>query len=423
MKTKIIIWLILVFCASETFAYPQYDNCYNKLTIAESINLESNTINLRLTGIDKLYGNYSIKAEEYNNNFGDYLIKTYDENNQNIGNRSTYSNTYFFYDDYTNEENPGGIDFDNESTTSLIIPYDNRIKKITAKINNVETTLNFDPSQIGCERTCKIENETGNMSSDTCCPGLIKAEIDNTKFNCITCGDRICSANEDEYNCPADCTEICDAKDNNNDGAIDENCDNDKDLYVDKNMICQEQFFSPSNTLTIELNNTNTKVNLSTGWNLVGFPTKRPVLLANLTQQCQITRAVYKIVNSNYIIERQQFTQELGYWIYALSPCSFDLSPYEFDRFLNINLSSGWNLISGVKNTDDLVKRQGVIWNWNQQAGYTVARPEQTSGIWVNWNATKPIPCRKDINDNDATQTTLINDLAQWIGGETSIIR
>lgn len=109
------------------------------------------------------------------------------------------------------DEDPlGGIGESSEGVASIIVPYFSGIGKIGVQQFNItgaaEKQITVDSSQIKCTRTCKIENEIGSYSAnDVCCSGFVPVQQSDDTFVCTTCGDNVCSANENSYVCPEDC--------------------------------------------------------------------------------------------------------------------------------------------------------------------------------------------------------------------------
>ena len=139
--------------------------------------------------------------EEYTTGqfFGSHILNTYDAENAVIKKYSVY--TSLFISNFSGEG-----EILKEAVINAVIPYDEKINKITISNSSAETDLKINSSLIKCERTCKMENEKGNYLKDNCCMDFIPATQKDDTFICIKCGDNICSRYEDKYSCPEDCS-------------------------------------------------------------------------------------------------------------------------------------------------------------------------------------------------------------------------
>jgi hypothetical protein len=180
------------------------ESCYINLKIKET-KTEAG-IQFSLLETTNLFGLYGGLVNNYNPELeSDYVLKVYDTLNNLIGSYSLYSGRLIFYDNLDNSEKSGGAIELESGIIASIIPYDAKITKITVDDSGKETILNVNTLDLKCERTCKIENETGNYTTNVCCIGLTPATQKDGSFVCTKCGDDICSQYEDGYSCYEDC--------------------------------------------------------------------------------------------------------------------------------------------------------------------------------------------------------------------------
>lgn len=192
--------------------YPGDEKCYIQLEINEKKikdifddkgEIISQEIEFSLLNLTNLYGLYDTSIEYYDEeNPSSYILRTYDKDGNILANFSLSLGRFIFYDTFE-QENPGGVIEINESIISIIMPFDMKIRAIKIEQNNTLTNLNINPSDLKCERTCKLENEIA--VEEKCCSGLIKIKQANGNFICVKCGDNVCSEYEDEYSCYEDC--------------------------------------------------------------------------------------------------------------------------------------------------------------------------------------------------------------------------
>ena len=241
------------------------ESCFIGFEISEEKIGEN--IQFSLIDQENLFGNYGGLANYHDEEFEsseDYLLRAYDAENNLLGSFTLSSSRFVFYDNFEEQEGEdlGGIIETESGIIFVTIPYTENIDSIKVENNGVETKLNINPSEIICERTCKIEEETGDAETQDCCIGFIQSsqepdlrgdtnndgvvnELDITDltsqfglsrkglsadlnndgrvdladfvilraslnspkepFICTNCGDGICSNEEDSYVCPEDC--------------------------------------------------------------------------------------------------------------------------------------------------------------------------------------------------------------------------
>lgn len=217
-KTKIITVLILVLVLAfvldleptgKVIDSPStlVESCFIKLEIDEE--KVGDDIQFTLGSQENLYGNHKGLVNHYDEEFGikeDYTLRTYDSGNSRLNSFSLSSSRFLLYDTFSeDEDNLGGTIKTDSGTISVIIPHTENIASIKIENNGTETDLNINPSEIICERTCKIEDEIGNLDNDNCCIGFIRSIREDNSFICTNCGDGICSDDENNYLCAEDC--------------------------------------------------------------------------------------------------------------------------------------------------------------------------------------------------------------------------
>lgn len=198
----LFVVLLLIYFASAS------EGCFVKVDINEILSSDSTSIQTSYVGIENLYGNYEGQVDIYNSEIPEmYILNTYDSENNLLDQYSFSTSLISYYDNFGDSLNLGGITISSKGQTSLVIPYDSRINRITLIFNGTEKELTgFNSTNLKCERTCKLENETGNTEkNDRCCEGLIKSTFEIGNFKCLTCGDGVCGENENSYNCFVDC--------------------------------------------------------------------------------------------------------------------------------------------------------------------------------------------------------------------------
>jgi len=207
-KNKIIVILLVVTMFLSIGMVSAQEGCYISITINEENILDYEYIDFFLNSTENLYGDYSNFVEEYNSEIpSDYILNTYDINNNLLNQYSLYTGLFIYYDTF-DPDNPGGILELNESVTSLIIPYDANINSIKIDNQGVETDLGINPADFICEMTCISEQERGYYEADSCCEGLSPVPIyQGDRFICVNCGDGNCTDYEDEASCYADCAQ------------------------------------------------------------------------------------------------------------------------------------------------------------------------------------------------------------------------
>lgn len=196
------------------------EGCYIKLTIKETkirdiLDEEGNIIDqevqFSLESVENLYGLYAGLVNEYDSEIpGNYTLNVYNTAGNLVKKYSLSSSRFILWDCFAEDcPEPGGIIENDEGLISTIIPYRNDISAIKVQKGGTETNLEVSPSQFHCQRTCKIENETGNYETESCCLEFMPVTLEDSSFICTNCGDGICSEYETEYSCWKDCY-VCD---------------------------------------------------------------------------------------------------------------------------------------------------------------------------------------------------------------------
>lgn len=207
--------------------------------------------------------------------------------------------------------------------------------------------------------------------------------------------------------------EICDRIDNDNDTLIDENCDNDGDLYFNPDMQCNNSFYSFSKEYFIDAY-TSPIIKFEKGWNQLAFPIKNNISLSSFPYCVHKTAYLY---NKTGYQEVKEVSNGKGYWIYAYVNCSFDISKYGLINYTKINLEDGWNIVPQPSNSDysNVYPKTSGLWEWNSTTEYyqTPIIKDSKKSLWIYWNNSLELSCsRKDINDSDS----LINMIQPIIG-------
>lgn len=160
-------------------------------------------INFSLLGVENLYGIYESSVIPYTPDVpqGKYTVKTYD-NQLRLLNQFSVDCSRVIFDDTLDG---GSITETDMGNIEAIIPYDASINRIKITNSVREVDLGVNPAVFICERTCKIENETGTFGTDVCCWGWIPVPSQANSFICVNCGDGYCSSYESPSSCYEDC--------------------------------------------------------------------------------------------------------------------------------------------------------------------------------------------------------------------------
>lgn len=196
------------------------EGCYVRLLILET-KTPDGSIGFSLTSTKNLYGHYDGLVKSYGLDFGsDYILRTYDGQNRILNEYPIHSARLDLWDD----DSGGGMTENDSATISVTLPYNQKIAKITIKNKGVEINLGVNPSALQCQRTCKLENETGDYETYWCCAGLLSIPRADNSFTCANCGNNDCSQYEDDYICSEDCVPArhwCSGADINKDHIVD----------------------------------------------------------------------------------------------------------------------------------------------------------------------------------------------------------
>ncbi|GEM_PF-6700034 len=172
------------------------EKCYIDLNIIET-KRESGEIEFSLLNAKGVFGLFAGRVNIFNPGIGsDYVLKTIDCGNNLLSNFAVNSARFVM-------EGETQIELD-EALINTIIPYDELTGKIRIENTGIETNLNLNTANLNCERTCKIEGETGDTDTDTWCNGYTPIDNGDGTFVVILCGNGICSENE-STTCITDC--------------------------------------------------------------------------------------------------------------------------------------------------------------------------------------------------------------------------
>ena len=140
-------------------------------------------------------------------------------------------------------------------------------------------------------------------------------------------------------------------------------------IYLN-NLKCSE-----TNSITIQYN---------PGWNIVGLPVYvEDFLGVNIFPEA--TKNTLYTFNSKYVLE-ELLTPGIGYWVYFKDQSNVTLSGSQINE-LTINLSQGWNMISGISSKqiltdDDNIIIPNTLFSFN--ASYFLSNTmEPGNGYWI----------------------------------------
>ena len=222
-KKKLIflnMFAFLLFFAVLPAVYAQeepiQESCFVSFSINETFDQETNATSFSLLEQRNLYGFYSGSVPAYSDEIsGGYVLNLLDSSSQSIGKYSLDSSRFILYDNFGADCDPeldpecdlGGVIEADAGVISVIVPYSSDVSKAIVEQEEVQTDLGINPSDIKCERTCKVEGESGEYSQDqSCCLGYSKIQTSEDAFVCSKCGDGICSEYENELGCFEDCS-------------------------------------------------------------------------------------------------------------------------------------------------------------------------------------------------------------------------
>ena len=213
------LFILIVLSSHLVFAQESQESekerCFVSFSINETFNNETNIASFSLLEQRNLYGFYSGSVPVYSDEIsGGYVLNILDSSSQSIGKYSLDSSRFILYDNFGADCDPeldpecdlGGVIEADAGVINVIVPYSSDFSKAIVEQEGVQTDLGINPSEIKCERTCKVEEESGEYSQDqSCCLGYSKIQTSDDAFVCSKCGDGVCSEYENELSCFEDC--------------------------------------------------------------------------------------------------------------------------------------------------------------------------------------------------------------------------
>ncbi|MEK6887295.1 MAG: hypothetical protein AABW88_05700 [Nanoarchaeota archaeon] len=284
--------------------------------------------------------------------------------------------------------------------------YDSNGNLIEEKIskNNLINSFNYEYDSEN--KLIKTRNNGNVMEYFYNSEGdLIKTTLNDQVIQAIDCSGALCEYFDGAiiYDIPIQVPEetLCDNLDDNNNGIIDEGCDQDQDGYVNKDMTCEGTFKSDENTVKVSEENIPSVINFVKGWNLVSFPTINPVPADDLISSCRANGGLAFNPTTNQYYKEDIMSAGKPYWIYASKNCEFDISQYGIKNNFEIEMQSGWNLVPGVVNLRGTFQKViGTMWKFINGRLHQVIDSNPTEGIWVYWDTNKGLDCsRVDLDD------------------------
>jgi hypothetical protein len=212
------------------------------------------------------------------------------------------------------------------------------------------------------------------------------------------------NANKLFEDCQSELVEKCNALDDNFDGEIDEGCDKDGDLFVDKDLACEGEFYSDSNNITLSLDPISF-VELESGWNFVAFPVENSFSVGDLRDSnCNVAPPVWVFENGNQI-STNEIVPGKAYQIYSRNKCSFNIESYGLVDSIEVELKEGWNTVPGTQGDlrEAYPKSIDTIWAREGVRNVVAENVKSTDGLWVKWDSSKSLSCdRGDCDDSDS---------------------
>jgi hypothetical protein len=205
--------------------------------------------------------------------------------------------------------------------------------------------------------------------------------------------------------------EICNGIDDNKDGLIDEGCDQDGDLYVNPEMVCENEFYSSSNSVYINYSSEDLVLNLKENdWNLISFPINGSVdaiylrdRFTNISQRCIVTDYFWHWDSSKLRYSRVNVTEPgKSYWVYSLNNCSFPLYEDFEPTVVEVQLNKGWNIAPFARDFNSVYPKatSAQIWVGNGYSKNLSVEKNSCDSMWVYWDLDKLVNCsRVDLDD------------------------